>query len=328
MSHSPSFPLSLRNIKSAFAETAAMYDMRERDVERIFYQTIEEFFKTKDYWIDGDGLQIKSHTVQHRRLADSIWQDMNDNQREVPAKVIAWLKKIPNTSHQERVYHEYLLGGFEHAKRYLRDNSIPIDGKAQEHIGYKNLSKREFSQFYKQYVSNIKHEHIENLKRYISGILDANDGILYCEKIKYSPGDNIYHLRPLLSKKAYLDTLIVTVKPEKNRDGEQVCFPPHLKRIPIHIGRPKRNRNALSDKHASIAHGEIMDHKLADFHLSILNKRLKEKHDVDLELKAVKVNAKGTRIQYESAYKLPVDVIKVIGRYFRSFNAHAYIIND
>jgi len=71
-----------------------------------------------------------------------------------------------------------------------------------------------------------------------------------------------------------------------------------------------------------------MNEELAQFHLDRLNKRFLSQYDVDLGLSVVSVASAATKVEYDADYTLPLDIIKVIGNYFRSFNVVAYINNN
>ena len=245
---------SLKNIRTAYEEIAELYGMRRIEIERIFHETLAEFYKTEDFYFSGDGLQIKGY--------------------------------------------------------------------------YKTVKKSEFIKLYELFISNIKREHNSSILRYIKDLVDANNGILYCEMGSYVPQDKVYILKPLLSKKKRLKFMILTVKLKTDRDGNHVVFPDGLKRIPVYIENIKRNKKAKSDLHSVIARGTLMNGILAQKHLDILNKRFEKNYNIDLNLEVVQSYLKGLKLEYKSSHILPLDAIKIIRNYFRSFNVQAYINQD
>ncbi|HIP19102.1 MAG TPA: hypothetical protein EYG78_07190 [Sulfurovum sp.] len=245
---------SLKNIRTAYEEIAELYDMRKIEIERIFHETLAEFYKTENFYFSGDGIQINGY--------------------------------------------------------------------------YKTVPKWEFKKLYGLFIENIKKERNSTILRYIKDLVDANDGVLYCEMGSYVSQNQVYILKPLLSKEKRLKYMILTVKLKTDRDGNHVVFPKGLKRIPVYIESVKRNKNAKSDLHAVIARGTLMNKVLAQKHLDILNRRFMKNYNVDLGLEVVQSYLKGLKLEYKSSYTLPLDAIKIIGNYFRSFNVQSYIKQD
>jgi len=245
---------SLKNIRTAYEEIAELYGMRKIEIERVFHETLADFYKTEDFYLSGDGLQINGY--------------------------------------------------------------------------YKTVPKWEFRKLYGLFIDNIKREHNSTILRYIKDLVDANDGVLYCEISSYVPQNQVYILKPLLSKEKRLKFMVLTVKLKTDRDGNHVVFPEGLKRIPVYIEDVKRNKNAKSDLHAVIARGTLMNNVLAQKHLDILNRRFKKNYNIELELEVVQRYLKGLKLKFKSSYTLPLDAIKIIGNYFRSFNVQSYIKQD
>lgn len=202
---------------------------------------------------------------------------------------------------------------------WFSGDGLKIEGK------YKTMRKYEFNKLYSIFMEFIKNEHNDSILGYVEQLMALNGNILYCEIKRYIEKDGVYLLRPLISKDRQLHFAVVAVKPPKDKNGNKVKFPDGLKRIPIYIEKPKKNANARSEFHSIKAKGSIMNKEVAQVHLENLNKRFKKKYDIDLQLEVVKSSFHGTTLEYTSAYTLPLNAIKIIGNYFRSFNVQAYI---
>jgi len=245
---------SLKNIHAAYEEIAELYGMRQIEIERVFHETLAAFYKTENFYLSGDGLQINGY--------------------------------------------------------------------------YKTVPKWEFVKLYELFIDNIKREHNKTILNYIKDLVETNERVLYCEISSYVPQNQVYILKPLLSKEKRLKFMVLTVKLKTDRDGNHVIFPDGLKRIPVYIEDVKRNKNAKSDLHAVIARGTLMNDVLAQKHLDILNRRFKKNYNIELKLEVVQSYLKGLKLEYRSSYTLPLDAIKIIGNYFRSFNVQSYIKQD
>lgn len=323
MSYQPKlYSNSKVDMEVAFDDLAEIYDMRKIDVERVFYDAITYFIGTEDYWISGDGLEIGEVKDRVFKISPDILDDMDVHGVE-NKRLVRVLKSTRDRSFQRVLFDAYLKDGKNGLMFAISKHKNKVRSRTRSSSGYKTLSKYEVKALYKQFINRLKRESAQRHKEWVNSILKANDNILYCEKISLTK-DGQYILKPLLSKNRALSQLIVMVKNMENSKGEHVCFPVRMKRIPVFIRPARIRKKGKGEINMLRSDGAIMTKEVAQRHLDVLNGKIREEHGISANLSVVKITNRYTYLEYCSDYVLPLNILKIVGKYFRSFNVTAF----